>query len=246
MTRLFTVLLILSGLLSSSMLSAQDSWQSLINRLTYYSPEKYKSAVNNLKKKYPDSYRPDAGWEKAVSELETNKETLISGLKAKDTKAEKQATKLLQQLDAALLANPLLADKQVVAIRRTLGDKARKAMSGELGIAPSNFQNNSEIGNPKGGWTNEFVSLNIIPGKIKQTTLYKPEPGMIITDPEPHFDGNKLMYSSIGSSDHWQLFELDLKTGKTRQLTPDTYKDFDSFDGCYIHRLRTEGASRQD
>ena len=233
MTRLFTVLLILSGLLSSSMLSAQDSWQSLINRLTYYSPEKYKSAVNNLKKKYPDSYRPDAGWEKAVSELETNKETLISGLKAKDTKAEKQATKLLQQLDAALLANPLLADKQVVAIRRTLGDKARKAMSGELGIAPSNFQNNSEIGNPKGGWTNEFVSLNIIPGKIKQTTLYKPEPGMIITDPEPHFDGNKLMYSSIGSSDHWQLFELDLKTGKTRQLTPDTYKDFDSFDGCY-------------
>lgn len=126
MTRLFTVLLILSGLLSPSMLSAQDSWQSLINRLTYYSPEKYKSAVNNLKKKYPDSYRPDAGWEKAVSELETNKETLISGLKAKDTKAEKQATKLLQQLDAALLANPLLADKQVVAIRRTLGDKAVK------------------------------------------------------------------------------------------------------------------------
>lgn len=96
MTRLITVLLILSGLLSPSMLSAQDSWQSLINRLTYYSPEKYKSAVNNLKKKYPDSYRPDTGWEKAVSELETNKETLISGLKAKDTKAEKQATKLLQ------------------------------------------------------------------------------------------------------------------------------------------------------
>ena len=106
-------------------------------------------------------------------------------------------------------------------------------MSGGLGIAPSNFQNNSEIGNPKTGWTNEFVSLNITPGKIKQTTLYKPEPGMIVTDPEPHFDGNKLMYSSIGTSDRWQLFELDMKTGKTRQLTPDTYKDFDSFDGCY-------------
>lgn len=233
MTRLITILLVLSGLCSPLMLSAQDSWQSLINRLNYYSPEKYKSAVDNLKKKYPDTYRPDAAWEKALTELSTNKETLINGLKAKDTKAEKQTLKLLQQLDAALLANPLLADKQVVAIRRTLGNKARKAMSGELGIAPSNFQNNSEIGNPKAGWTNEFVALQIQPGKIKQATLYKPQPGTIITDPEPHFDGTRLMYSSIGSSDRWHLFELDLTTGKTQQLTPDEYKDFDSFAGCY-------------
>lgn len=98
-------------------------------------------------------------------------------MKAKDPKAEKQAKKLLKQLDAALLANPLLADKQVVAIRRTLGDKARTAMSGQLGIAPSNFQNNSEIGNPKAGWTNEFVSLTVNPDKIKQSLLYKPEDG---------------------------------------------------------------------
>ena len=234
MKRFITALFIFSGLCGSpSLLSAQDSWQSLINRISYYSPEKYKSAIDHLKKKYPDSYRPDKDWEKALDELKTDKEKLIDGLKSKDPKAGKQAQKLLKQLDAALLANPLLADKQVVAIRRSLGDKARKAMSGDLGIAPSNFQNNSEIWNPKTGWTNEFVSLTIQPGKIKQATLYKPETGMIITDPEPHFDGKRLMYSSIGSSDRWHLFELDLKTGKTRQLTPDTYKDFDSFDGCY-------------
>ena len=218
MKRLITALLIVSGLCSPFLLSAQDSWQSLINRLTYYSPEKYKSAIDNLKKKYPDSYHPDKDWEKALSELKTDKETLISGLKAKDPKAEKQAKKLLKQLDAALLANPLLADKQVVAIRRTLGDKARTAMSGQLGIAPSNFQNNSEIGNPKAGWTNEFVSLTVNPDKIKQSLLYKPEDGKIITDPEPHFDGKKLMFSSIGTSDRWHLFELDLTTGKAHVL----------------------------
>ena len=104
MKRLITALLIVSGLCSPFLLSAQDSWQSLINRLTYYSPEKYKSAIDNLKKKYPDSYHPDKDWEKALSELKTDKETLISGLKAKDPKAEKQAKKLLKQLDAALLA----------------------------------------------------------------------------------------------------------------------------------------------
>ena len=69
MKRLITALLIVSGLCSPFLLSAQDSWQSLINRLTYYSPEKYKSAIDNLKKKYPDSYRPDKDWEKALNEL---------------------------------------------------------------------------------------------------------------------------------------------------------------------------------
>jgi len=41
------------------------------------------------------------------------------------------------------------------------------------------------------------------------------------------------MYSSIGTSNRWHLFELDIHTREVRQLTPDTYKDFDSFDGCY-------------
>ncbi len=112
MKRLITALLIVSGLCSPFLLSAQDSWQSLINRLTYYSPEKYKSAIDNLKKKYPDSYHPDKDWEKALSELKTDKETLISGLKAKDPKAEKQAKKLLKQLDAALLANPSCTNRK--------------------------------------------------------------------------------------------------------------------------------------
>ena len=58
----------------------------------------------------------------------------------------------------------------------------------------------------------------------KRQILYKPEDGKIITDPEPHFDGKKLMFSSIGTSDRWHLFELDLTTGKAHQLTPDTYK----------------------
>ena len=233
MKRLVAVLLFFSGMLCPVRLYAEDSRQSLINRINYYTPDTYKSAIDNLKKQYPDTYRPGTDWEKALEELQAEKEKLIGGLKEKDAKAEKQAGKLLKRLDAALLANPLLADKQVVAIRRTLGEKARTAMSGQLGIAPSNFQNNSEIWNPKTGWTNEFVRLKITPGKIEQSILYKPEPGMIIADPEPHPDGERLMYSSIGTSDRWHLFELDLATGRTRQLTPGSYKDFDSFDGCY-------------
>lgn len=106
-------------------------------------------------------------------------------------------------------------------------------MSRQLGIAPSNFQNNSEISNPQKGWNNQFVVLKPEDGKVLQDELYSPPAGMIVSDPEPYFDGTKLMYSSIGTSNRWHLFELDVRTGQTRQLTPDTYKDFDSFDGCY-------------
>lgn len=63
--------------------------------------------------------------------------------------------------------------------------------------------------------------------------LFKPAEGVIISDPEPHFNGEKLMYSSIGTNNRWHLFELNLKEGTSRQLTPEAYRDIDSFDGCY-------------
>lgn len=214
-------------------ISAQYVNQGLIDRLNHYSGKSYKSAVNDLKKKYPDTYNPGNNWSKALEDLENNKKSLIRELKTGNSKAAKQAANLLKQLDAALLANPLLINKNIVAIRRVLGDKATMAMSGQLGIAPSNFQNNSEIHNPDKGWNNEFVTIKVTSGEVKQSSLFKPEPGKIITDPEPHFNGDKLLYSSIGTSGRWHLFELDIITGTSRQVTPETYKDFDSFDGCY-------------
>ncbi len=221
-------------LLPLCLIHAQSSTnQSLVDRLNYYSPQSFRLAVDDIQKRYGKAYQFPTDWEKNVKELEDKKETLITRLQAGDKKAEKEVVTLLKKLDAVLLANPLLANKQVVAIKRNLGDKARSAMSGSLGIAPSNFQNNSEIWNPKEGWTNEFVNIKITPEKINYSELYKPQPGMIITDPEPHFDGNRLLYSSIGTDDKWHLFELDITNGNTRQITPDTYKDFDSFDGCY-------------
>lgn len=233
MKRLILSSYTLCAVLLSQTATAQDNRQSLVDRLNYYSAGTYKSAVRDLQKKFPNRYQPDKNWEQAVGELEANRVQLLEGLRNKDAKAEKKAEKLLKQLDASLLANPLLEGKKLVAIRRVLGEKARTAMSGALGIAPSNFQNNSEIHKPKEAWNNEFVQLDIQSGKISKSTLFKPGAGQIIADPEPYFDGTKMMYSAIGTSDRWHLFELDVTTGKTRQLTPEAYKDFDSFDGCY-------------
>lgn len=212
---------------------SQNRYTDLVERMNFYSTDSYRAAVNDLKKKFPDTYHPGDKWEKALGELEQNRKAYTDGLQQQDAKIEKKVVRLLDCLDAALLANPLLKGKKVVAIKRELGKNGRKAMSGQLGIAPSNFQNNSEISNPRKGWNNQFVVLRPEKGKVLQDELYSPPAGMIVSDPEPYFDGTKLMYSSIGTSNRWHLFELDVRNGQTRQLTPDTYKDFDSFDGCY-------------
>ena len=220
-------LLLLGGFISSI------SSQELESRLKFYKPDKFRAAVHSLQQKYKTTYQPAKGWEEAIEELESNRIVLIDGIRKGDKKTIRQAEGLLHTLDATLLANPLIQKKQITAIRRTLGDKARTAIRGDLGIVPNNFHNNFAIPHPSKGWTNEFVSLSITPGNIQKKMLFKPAEGVIISDPEPHFNGEKLMYSSIGTNNRWHLFELNLKEGTSRQLTPEAYRDIDSFDGCY-------------
>ena len=72
-------------------ISAQYVNQGLIDRLNHYSGKSYKSAVNDLKKKYPDTYNPGNNWSKALEDLENNKKSLIRELKNGNSKAVKQA-----------------------------------------------------------------------------------------------------------------------------------------------------------
>ena len=224
---LFICLLLMGGL------AVGASPEGLESRLNFYKPEKYRAAIRQLQNKYKENYEPGKSWEKALTELENNRASLLEGIRKGDKKTIRQAEELLGQLDAALLANPLIRGKQVLAIRRELGEKARTAIGGDLGIVPENFHNNFAIYHPSEGWNNAFVTLSIQPGRIGQKVVYQPKPGVIIADPEPHFDGERLMYSSIGTNNRWHLFEMNLKEGTSRQLTPETYRDFDSFEGCY-------------
>ncbi len=220
-------------LLATAVTTSFAAVRGLDMRLQHYQPKKFEAAVRSLQTQYKSDFQPGTEWEKVLQELEANRSQLIEGIRKGDKKAIRQAENILHELDATLLANPLIRGKQVVAIRRTLGDKARTAVGGALGIVPDNFQNNFASPHPAEGWKNEFVSFRIEPGHIERKTIYKPQEGMIIADPEPHFDGDRMMYSSIGTNNRWHLFELNLKDGTTHQLTPEAYRDFDSFEGCY-------------
>ena len=202
----------------------------LIFRLKNFESKNYVAAIDKLEKQFPGKIKA-GNYASILSDIDSNKSVWISGLSAGHKDVTKKVAKAFHALDDVLLQNPLIKDKKIVAIRRNF-DNARGRMSGSLGIALSNFQNNAEIGNPLKGWDNEIIEITNV-ASPKVDVLYKPTEKTIITDLEPHFDGEHIMYSSIGTSNRWHLFEVDKHGKEAKQLTPAAYEDFDSFVGCY-------------
>lgn len=213
--------------------SYASEYEDALWRLNHLDVKNYRNSLLHLESKYGKEFSPGNKWENALNSLYKNRTFYIECLQKNDKKILSEVKNLLGIIDKAMLANPLIKDKPVLIIRRFMGDRARLCMGTEAGLAPSNFQNNSEISNPKDGWKNDFAVLKKIGQSVNVESVYKPERNTILNDPELYFDGTKVLYSSIGSNDRWHLFELNLENKSTCQVTPDGYKDFDSFDGCY-------------
>jgi formylglycine-generating enzyme required for sulfatase activity len=226
-------LFVLLTLLLTGTVFAGNAENDLILRISSFKPVQYQMALDDLTARFPDRFEVDETTLVALQKIKQQREILLERMKNGDRNAFGESMALLDQLDGQLLKNPLLAGKSLIVLKRSLGVKSRSAMGGELGLAPSNFQNNSEIRNPAKDWENEFVKISFKEGKKKVNSFYKPAKGIIISDPEMHFSGTRMLFSSIGTSGRWHIFEIDLTTRIVKQITPETYKDFDSFDACY-------------
>jgi formylglycine-generating enzyme required for sulfatase activity len=226
-------LFVLLTLLLTGNVFAGNADNDLMVRIRSFQPVQYQMALDDLVKRFPDRFEVDEPTIVALQKIKQQREKLLERMGNGDRSAFDESRALLGQLDDQLLKNPLLAGKSVIAIKRSLGDKSRSAMGRELGLAPSNFQNNSEIRNPAKDWENEFIKISFKEGKKKVNSFYKPAKGIIISDPEMHFSGTRMLFSSIGTNGRWHIFEVELGTRMVRQITPEAYKDFDSFDACY-------------
>ncbi len=210
-------------------------------RVESFDPARYKMALDDLQESYPAEFKTENQTFTALQRMQEQRADLVRRMSEGDENAFRESALLMQQLDQQLLRNPLLEGKSIIAVKRTLGSRARTARSEnsmttyayDLGLAPSNFQNNSEIPHPSTGWDNEFINISLRNGSKSVNTVYTPPEGMIIADPQMHFSGERMLFSSIGTNDRWHIFEIDLNTGKARQITPETYKDFDSFEPTY-------------
>jgi len=143
----------------------------------------------------------------------------------------------------ALLSNPLLDfDRMLVVKRRDA--RAYNPMprfpippltAGPVHLLnglPLNYQGNGVLRQVP--IDNEIAVLSPLRGKGRLTTLFRPEKPAYVGDTKLHFDADRVLFSSIGSYDRFQIFEVGVDGRKLRQVTRGEDRDVDNYDACYL------------
>ena len=178
-------------------------------------------AVEDLTKGFPATYRNGPEYLKAIDGFEKDLPTVKKALETGDKTALGAFARFQQLEHKALLDNPLLDFEKILLIKRR---------EGNLGL-PQNWQGNSSL-SPH--IENEIATLAVRQNDPKIQTLYKPATNYYVGDVDLHFDGGKMLFSSIGSHNRWQVFEINVDGTGLRQVTPGDETDIDSYDAIYL------------
>jgi formylglycine-generating enzyme required for sulfatase activity len=121
-----------------------------------------------------------------------------------------------------LQANPLLDFEKLLVVKR----KANR-----LGL-PQNWQGNCSMAAT--GYDNEIAVMTPVASGGQLTTFYKPEDTKFVGDVDLHFDADRMLFSMLGSHDHWQIWEIKADGTGLRQVTPGEHPDVHNYDACYL------------
>jgi len=143
----------------------------------------------------------------------------------------------------ALLANPLLDFDRLLVVKRR-DARAYNPMpyfrrppltAGPghlLNGLPLNYQGNGVLRQIP--IDNEVAVLSPLTPERELTTLFRPEKPAYVGDIKLHFDADRLLFSSIGSHDRFQIFEIGVDGKNLRQVTLGADNDVDNYDSCYL------------
>ena len=181
-------------------------------------PESARRMINDLIVSFGGQYPQGVDYLKRLDAIET---------KLQNDPQNVQANEELQTLirDAAL-ANPLLDFDKILCVRRKPGPW------GSLGFTALNAYTNDTI--PRLDWDNEIVVLSNLRGAVKETPIYRHPRNTIMRDLDLHFDGERLMFSSIDEQNAWAVYEINVDGSGLKKLSPDGAPDVDWFDACYL------------
>ena len=181
-------------------------------------------AVDDLATHFPDQFSERKEAFARLAEIEKRQVDVRKALEMGDESALETLGEFQRFQRELLLANPLIDFDRLLIVKRS-------TRSPDLGL-PYNWQGNSAL--PRSGFDDEIAILPLDPARAELTRLYKPEKPVFVGDVDLHFDGDKLLFSSIGTHDRWQIFELGIDGAGLRQLTPGLYDDVDNYDACYL------------
>jgi len=184
-----------------------------------------RTAIDDQRTSFGDRYPKAAEYITRAQKLQDRADEILARATSSGSKALSDVLTLKSAVTTAaqeiLLANPLLDFDRLLLIKRR----------GNLGL-PANWQGNCSLA--KSGYDNEIAVLSPLRPDGKLTTLYKPEGGKFVGDVDLHFDADRMLFSSIGSHDRWQVFEIKADGTGLRQVTRGEHPDVDNYDACYL------------
>ncbi|HUT33611.1 MAG TPA: SUMF1/EgtB/PvdO family nonheme iron enzyme [Planctomycetota bacterium] len=179
-------------------------------------------AIEDLTRTFGDKYPRGGEYLKRLEALE--KSDLATLAQADADKARELAVQLVSLQRDALLDNPLLDFDKLLLIQRS-------AKSPKMGM-PQNWQGNCAL--PRSGFGDEIAILSPARPGGKLTALYRPARGAMVADVDLHFDGDRLLFSSLDDKGLWQVFEMKSDGSGLRQATAGPIAEVDNYDPCYL------------
>ena len=161
--------------------------------------------------------------------------------------AQAKAGLIALRNEALVRANPLLDFGRLLLVKRS-------NTGPDLGL-PRNWESNSSL--PKHGFEDSICVLSLGGDTNELATLFKPDRDVFVGDVDLNWDADRLLFSSVGTNGHWQVFELKLASparssgresaqssfsenqsrltsaATVRQLTGEQ-PDVDSYDACHL------------
>jgi formylglycine-generating enzyme required for sulfatase activity len=200
-------------------------------RIALFDPAALLRAIEAHGERYGDRYPNADEYAERLAEYELALPEIIEGLSNQSRDALDRATRLLAFQREVLLANPSLDFEEVLLIERAVPNARAVAVGGEAGL-PANWQSNSVLA--RNGWDHEIARFELRDPRARRETVYRPTDGVFVGDVDLHFDGERMLFSSIGSNGRWQVFELGLDGSEPRQVTRGEESDVDNYDACYL------------
>jgi len=202
---------------------------NLQKELKWLNAEAIKLAYADMKasKKFDSS-----GYEKDYNRLMELVKKGFEGIYTRDITILENAREALLLKKKILLANPLLDMDKILVSHFNLGSNARSAMAPALGTQDNNWSNQQSAA--RTGFDAEIMELSNLRSEVKRRTIYKPENGASIADLKLHWDGNRIMFSSIMPDNRWNVFETTLESKGAKPVVETVEKDLEFFDGTYL------------
>jgi hypothetical protein len=201
-----------------------------------------KMAIQDLAQSFPGEYTQGKEYLQAVEDFQQRLPEIRAGLRRQDPAAIEQVRQMLALQRKALLSNPLLDFERLLLIKRKPLDDPRRAQGDEkddkslgrfLGLPQQSSWQLQTMTNTS-GWDNEIAVLSPVRPQGDLTTLYRPKEGRLVSEMDLHFEAGRLMFSMPDDRKLWQVFEIDIPTGKLRQISPFNQPDVHNFDSCYL------------